>query len=487
MLAAALVLSAAASGAAVTPASAGTEQARTINWRPCVENAQADCGTLTVPIDWANPALGTIDLALARRKATDPAHRIGSVVVDPGGPGGPGAEWVATGSVLSEQVRQRFDVIGFDPRGVTKSHALTCDRSVLTQVPTTDPGTPQGFADLVAYNRRVAENCRHNSGPLYDHVDDLSVVRDIDAIRAAVGDRKLTYYGTSYGTLMGQQYAELFPDRVRALVLDSNMDHSLPGADFFRTEAATAEDGFTEFTKWCAANTACALHGQDLGTVFDQLRAKAERGELHLPGSSQVLTPMLLTAYTTSYLYGPDWARLANWLKSASEGGQLTASSVPDEQQPFYPQASFCSDWTPGLDSAATVAAQRRADAVQAPHLRLSGLAWRASLNCVGHPVRTTNPPHRYRTAGAPPILMVNSLHDPATPYAWAQHAASQIPSATLLTYEGWGHVAYDKSPCVAALTDQYLVTLELPAKGTRCAAVPPATTAASAPRAVQF
>ncbi|MBV8931479.1 MAG: alpha/beta fold hydrolase [Kutzneria sp.] len=469
--------------AAAPPAAAAqAPTAGAITWSPCRQDATIDCGTLAVPVNWSDAKDGTVQLALARRKAKDPRARIGSLVVDPGGPGGSGVQLVLSDAIFSSQLKDRFDIVGFDPRGVGDSKALVCDQSVLDASPRSDPATSQGFADRVAYNRRLADNCRRRSGPLFDHVDDLSVVRDIDAIRAALGERKLTYYGVSYGTLMGQQYAEFYPDRIRALVLDSNMDHSSHTSEFFAEEAWADEAAFDEFTRWCAASDKCSLHGQDVGALFDRLYERAKQGRLHYPDQPRdPITPDDLSMLPVRLLYGPQWPQLADELASLDNGTPSALRvGAADIQLPYYLMPAFCSDWRIELTSAAGVAGQRSADAQLAPHLRISGLAWSVGLLCLGRTAPVPNPQHPYRIQGAPPILMVNNWYDPATPYAWAVDAASQIPSATLLTYEGWGHGSYDKSPCVADIVDSYLMTLALPPRDTHCPAVMPANEVAS-------
>lgn len=188
-----------------------------MTWTPCAEDPTADCGTLTVPIDWADPRGATVDLALVRRKATDPASRTGSLVLNPGGPGGPGAQVVLDKSYpFSDEITRRFDIVGFDPRRVGASHPVVCTTGLLAQMPDVlQVRSEADFSALLDYNRRLREDCRARTGPLFDHVDTLSVVRDLDALRAALGEDKLTYYGVSYGTLIGQLYAERFPQRVR--------------------------------------------------------------------------------------------------------------------------------------------------------------------------------------------------------------------------------------------------------------------------------
>ena len=468
---------AAVSLAAPAAEAAPAQPARTITWAPCAEDATVDCGTLVLPINWDSPRDGTFSLAVARRKAKVPSERIGSLVFDPGGPGGPGvATLLGSPNMFSPQLQNRFDIIGFDPRGVGQSQAIKCDSAVLATAPTAPADTPKGYADAVAFNRKLLDDCRKVSGPLVDHVDDLSVVKDIDAIRAALGEQKLTYYGVSYGTLMGQQYAELFPSHVRALALDSNMDHSQQTTGFLATEAQTDEDAFHEFVKWCDRDTTCVLHGQDVDALFNQLYAKAQAGTLVDPDSKQTISPDRLSDLPVGYLYGPDWQYLAQELKSLVDGNATTFGPKADTTQPVYFPLAFCSDYRFTLPNATSVALQRKIDNKVAPVTRVSGIGWGAAMQCLGT-AKVANPQHPYRIHGTPPILMVGGEHDPATPYAWSVSAASQIPAATLLTYDGWGHGQYFKSPCVVDATDQYLISLKMPAKGTHCPAVPPNTT----------
>ncbi|MGA5763037.1 alpha/beta hydrolase [Nonomuraea bangladeshensis] len=481
---------------ATTRTTGATGAAPAVRWAPCAENAAVECGTLTVPIDWNNPRGGTFELALARRRASDPAARIGSLVINPGGPGGSGVdavlgEWLG----FTPEITSRFDVVGFDPRGVARSHPITCSLELAVQAP--DPTALRSQADwnaMLAFNRRYADDCRRRTGPLFDHVHTGNVIRDLDALRAALGDDKLTYYGISYGTLIGQLYAERYPRRVRALALDSNMDHSLGTQAFLDTESWTAQDSFDEFVAWCGRTDTCALHGRDVRALWHELLAKAERGELTFPGQPDfVLRKLDLVGIAFSAFYGPIWRELAELLAAMESGtgtvspllAPVTAKKAAVAAEETINDASFvfCQDYAlPVRDFREWDRLLRRSAAI-APDMLISSAAHPLTLTCQG--TRTPNPQHRLKVDGSPTLLVGNSLHDPATPYPWAVNAAAQIGrEARLLTYEGWGHGIYGHGECPTGAIDRYLVSGELPAKGARCPAVPPAEVSAkSAPR----
>jgi pimeloyl-ACP methyl ester carboxylesterase len=477
LLTAAAITAVAGGLLAAAPASAA--EAGTIDWKPCADAPGVDCGTVTVPIDYGHPGAGTTSIALARRKATDPQARIGAVLMDPGGPGGPGAGQVKAGWSLSAAVTRRFDTVGFDPRGIGDSTQIKCGLDEVIADHPLVPANQAEFEQLAQYNRKLGESCGRLTGPLARFADTRTVARDMDAIRAALGEKKLTYYGVSYGTLMGQQYAEQFPDKVRALVLDSNMDHSQQGAwDFLQSETQSVQAEFGEFVAWCGRTTTCALHGQDVSKVTRALQDKAARGELKDPESGEVITPLTLAGYFQGSFYGPDWDRLATELKSLSDGAKPAVKSTPRDDIPVNTvfQSVFCDDWRLPVHNYAELETYRRAAAASAPDIKVNSLGWQAVTACIGWPEKTSNPQHPLQVHGAPPLLVLSSEFDPATPYAWSRTVARQT-GGTLLTYDGWGHGAYFKnSDCVTKATDDYLITGKLPATGTHCAAVEPGT-----------
>jgi pimeloyl-ACP methyl ester carboxylesterase len=332
-----------------------------------------------------------------------------------------------------------------------------------------------------------------------EHADTLSVVRDLDAIRAALGDRQLNYLGTSYGTLIGQQYAETFPHRIRALVLDSNMDHSLGTAGFLYTEAWTAQDSFDEFVAGCGRDPGCSLSGRDIRAFWAHLLARAERGELTLPGIPDYrFDAFNLIDFALLFLSLPAWRDLADILIAIDTGSPVAtvnaaaASAVagkrnrPAGRQDVLPnpfRAVFCEDWHLPVRNYAAFATHMAVQRAIAPDLRYHPSALLGTVSCLGWPSTVNNPQHRLRVDVSKRLLMLNALHDPDTGYVWAVNAARQLgDAARLVTYEGWGHGVYGRGECVTSTVHDFLFTLAVPAHGTRCpASEPPGAAARSA------
>ncbi|WP_176968616.1 alpha/beta fold hydrolase [Amycolatopsis xylanica] len=448
--------------AGVAPAEAAAPPGR-VQWRPCPQDATADCATLLLPIDYADPKLGTFPLAVARRKATDPAKRTGVLMLNPGGPGASGVNLaLKSDQLLGAEVRARFDVIAFDPRGVAGSAPIRCSNSLLGQNPG-EPHDQTGFTALAAYNQKLRADCRRQSGPIFDHADTLSVVRDMDALQAALGEEKVNFLGFSYGTQIGQQYAQLFGDRVRAMVLDGNMDHSLSLDRFLPTAAAAGEDAFRAFASWCEAESACALHGKPVLEHFSKLLDLADQGGLVEDGGGAASTFYVIQAVYSRLVAG-DMPGLANWISTLHPGFAARQASSTVTANPRA--AIFCQDWTPRITDYADWQRIVRGERGAAPHLRYSSEAREAALSCVGWPRKANNPPAPVRFGSGPAILLVNPAHDPATGYAWAEGLHRQTANRTvLLRADLIGHTAYPRTECVRAAVENYLVELAIPAQ----------------------
>ncbi|MFD4669815.1 alpha/beta fold hydrolase [Lentzea sp. NPDC058450] len=429
---------------------AHAEPARAIAWAACPDDPEGECGTLSVPLDWAKPRGERIDLAIARHQATDPARRLGVLVVDPGGPGGSAAEFALSG-LFSAEVRARFDIVGIDQRGTGGSLAIRC-ADLLPGGPSIHPGDEAGFKALLKHNRDVLAKCRDRSGPVFDHADGATVAQDMDAARRALGERKISYFGLSYGTVFGQAYAERFGRNLRAMVLDSVVDHSADLLRFVGDRAAASDDAFREFEKWCGSSTDCSVHGQDVRQAWEAALVRADAG----PGGRQELLDNMYFA-----LRGPDWLYAAD----------LIAGTPSFRSQAFEPNygsvrlATVCQDFSLRLDTYREYQRMRADELRRSPILRGSFLGHDEATACAGIAGRPANSPHRLDIGDAPKIMVINSKYDPTTPHAWAVNIKKQAPRNTaLLTYEGWGHIAYPRSACTRSNVDNYLLGLTTPA-----------------------
>ncbi|MBP2471227.1 pimeloyl-ACP methyl ester carboxylesterase [Crossiella equi] len=470
----------AVTGTVVAPGAASAVEAEVeyaappLDWQPCAGAPGVDCASLEVPVNWAKPAGEKIKIGLARRKVADPAKRLGAVLMDPGGPGGSGVASVKSRPLFTQAVRERFDQVGFDPRGINTSTQLRCDQDLAGQaLNARHPASQADFDRLATLNRQLHDSCRANSGALAENVDNLATVRDMDAIRAALGEKKLTYVGYSYGTIMGQQYAERFPHRIRAFVLDGNMDHSLRTAwDFMRTETAPVEKSFLNFAQWCDTSDKCALKGQDTKAVYAGLREKARAGTLVDP-SGQKIDFYTLSRYAFSAGSPSSWASLGEVLKTLRDGAATDAALPQPAAVGNVPYPSiWCSDWSFPVRDYAEYKGLRERLARQFPNVQWSPYVDHA-LTCVNSGTKNTNPQRPLHIRNAPPLVMVGNINDPATTYEWNVTAARQS-GAHLITYEGYGHTAYGdngRSPCVNAAVEDYLVNLKPPKRGLSCPA----------------
>ncbi|MFF9345731.1 alpha/beta fold hydrolase [Streptomyces sp. NPDC014734] len=471
----------------------------TIDWKPCPQDTSADCGTLRLPVDWARPSGERFDLAVARRRATDPDRRVGVLLVNPGGPGASGVDFAVADApaYFSTGVQERFDIIGFDPRGIGRSRPVVCSGELLDRRPSSYPRDQAAFDQLASFNRALQDDCRQHSGPIADHADTLAVVRDMEAIRRALGEERINYFGHSYGTLIGEQYAEQYGDRIRSMALTANIDHSIGLRDFLVSSATAAEDSFHEFVKWCESNPSCALHGRDVTAVWDGLLNRADRGEITDPENpGRLLDAHTITLSAFQTFYGPNRSGLASYVAaldaqrparqqrtrparpetSPGASPETPPETSPAERQrtkaePFH--AVFCQDWRFRPKDYQEFARLTEAELRAAPHMRGAPRVHDAVAGCVGRPDEVNNPQHRLRITEAPRILMLHSRHDPANHFSWASDVHRQTRGTTvLLPYEGAGHSVYGRSACTRGAVDAYLTELSIPSAGSGC---PPA------------
>jgi pimeloyl-ACP methyl ester carboxylesterase len=459
--------------------------AQQLDWQPCDHGFQ--CARLLVPFDYAHPGGKRFSLPVIKLPATGPGHRVGPLVINPGGPGGSGVQYaLAARSEFPPAVAARFDIVGFDPRGVAGSKpALACMTGPeLDKYLGTDemPGNTAELAPIVAQSKLYAQRCEQNSKALLPYVGTENAARDMDVLRAALGQSRLTYLGKSYGTYLGTWYAQLFPHRVRALVLDGAVDPDTTGLQADTVQAEGFQTAFGSFAAWCRARSGCPL-GQDAAGQLEALIVRANSRPLSQElGTGQVASGALLLNGVAAALYSKStWPDLKDALVNAFNGDgtvlvQLANLLLERNADGTYANlvdantAISCVDrpWPRSLASwqAAASAAERAAPLFGA------SIVW-GNLPCAYSPVAAA-PPVAIKAAGAAPILVVGTTRDPATPYRWARALAADLSSGVLLGWNGDGHTAYGEgSSCVDTIVNAYLISLKVPRSGTLCPGAP--------------
>jgi pimeloyl-ACP methyl ester carboxylesterase len=439
-----------------------------VAWQPCADQPTVDCGTLRVPLDWKRPGAAKVGLGLARHVARDPAHRVGTVFVNPGGPGGSGVEITKFADlVFTPQLNARFDIVGIDPRGVAASTPVTCTTELSPPGYTLFPRSEQQFDQMVAHNRAVGQSCLHGTGPLLGHVDTVSAARDIEAVRQALGLSTVNFLGLSYGTQLYANYAELYPHRVRAMALDAALEHSLADVTMLADEISAAEDSFNRFAAWCRATPTCALYGQDVGRVYDDLVVAADRRPIPTAGAVRPVSGEDIRLNTQDKLlfpqatvFGGGWPALATAIAGLRAGDATAFATPPAASHTDFRYAALaigCMDWRSEIHNYGEMQQRIELGRQLAPHLQGAVQTWTLA-RCIGWPVDTANPVRRLDVRGAPTILIINATHDPSTPYEWAHGLVAQIRGSALLTRVGDGHTSYLANACAQAVIDRYLV-----------------------------
>lgn len=469
-----------------------------LNWAPCATNDQ--CATATAPLDWSQPAGRTISLALVRHVATGP-QRLGSLFVNPGGPGASGVDFVkqSLNYAVSAQVQSAYDVIGFDPRGVGASTAVRCfdtaaelDHFIFDL--NTQPRASAAWLDArVADSASYAAACAQKSGDLLSHVDTVSAAKDLDMLRAVVGDGALNYLGYSYGTLLGATYADLFPTRVGRMVLDGALDPASSNVDVLLNQAKGFENALRAYLVWCLQQKQCPFAPGGAGhpgtapaaaevdaamTIVGKLLDALERTPLTGKDGRKLGADTMLTAIIAPLYSKSQWPALTQVFQAVAGGSADAALASADS---YYSRvngvyqdnsteafsAVNCLDYPVTADRAQwakDAAALAAAAPVMGPYLSYGDAV------CAAWAAKSTRTPAPVKAVGSPDILVVGTTGDPATPYQWAVNLAGELPKGHLITNTGEGHTAYNKSnSCVNNAVDDFLLSGKVPATDPRC------------------
>ncbi|MQA98136.1 MAG: alpha/beta fold hydrolase [Streptosporangiales bacterium] len=463
---------------------------QSLDWSDCSTGGESgdsfECAKLEVPLDYDKPDGERIKIALIRLPAEDSDSRIGSLVINPGGPGGSGIDYArAARQVITAGVRQRFDIVGFDPRGVGESAPVRCLASARIDHYLGLDGTPDTSAEvraLRAGGEEFAEGCAKRAAKMLPHVGTADAAKDMDVMRAALGDEKLTYLGKSYGTFLGAYYAEQFPGGVRALVLDGALDPAVSPLDVNEQQSKGFEVALESFAADCVKQPDCPVGGN--GNVeravrdIQRLIASTDQRPLsNALGDGREVNEARTSLGVLSALYDKGtWSYLRQALQRAQQGDGTTLLQLGDFLMGREQDGSFtnqteanlavnCLDrrWPHDVDEYAEAA-----ERTEAPTFGES-VMW-GSLVCGSWAQPGIEDARPLRAKGAAPILVVGTTRDPATPYAWSEGLAEQLDSGVLLTRDGDGHTGYRSgSPCTDAAVDAYLLEGTPPKDGARC------------------
>lgn len=467
---------------ASAPAGLDSFYSQEVVWEPCENGFQ--CAKVTVPMDYANPGGDKIQLAALRAPST--GKKSGSLLVNPGGPGGSGYDFVkdAAGTHFSQSVRANYDLVGFDPRGVKRSAPVKCmtdEERDAARAKIYDLETDAGLASALADNKAIAEQCSAQTGPSLGHIDTISAAKDLDILRAVVNDAKLNYLGYSYGTFLGSTYASLFPNNVGRMVLDGALDPSISNEDLTMGQAVAFEKAIRSYVAKCLQSDGCPLKGtvdtgvqqiRDLITAVQNRPWQAKDGRM-------VNGTMLVSGLITPLYNDQSWPALTQALEAALRGDASLMLRLADlgadrgadgkytSNSTFAFNAINCLDYPMVSDTASMRAEDQR---LRQASPTLGYFFAYGGTNCVDWPYKNVRSPAPVGYTGQSPIVVIGTTGDPATPVEWAASLRKQLGNASLMTWRGEGHTAYGRAnSCLEDAVDSYLVDGKVPADNTVC------------------
>jgi pimeloyl-ACP methyl ester carboxylesterase len=452
-----------------------------VSWTACEDDTE--CADIWVPLDYSDPDGTAITLKAKRDPADDPSKRLGSLFVNPGGPGEPGLD-LSTGAPVGDTVRDAYDVVGFDPRGVGSSTPIECLTDAqrdefISSDPT--PDTPDEVTELEDLWRQYTDGCQEKSGALLGHVSTVEVARDLDVMRGVVGDDKLSYLGFSYGTFIGATYAGLFPDNVGRMVLDGAVDPLAKPLTTQLNQTAGFQKALEAYLAFCVDKGDCPL-GDSVDAAQDRLiQLLADIDAQPLPTSSgRELTEGLAFYGVILPLYSEQlWPTLTLELQQAMQGkgdGLLAVSDLYTDRGKDGTYANNSTDVQaavncldrPQDESLQDIEADRQQFLQRSPVFGPAGMWF--PYACSHWPLKAAEPLPDFAAKGAAPIVVVGTTRDPATPYQQSVRLAQELESGVLLSRDGDGHTAYGSgNDCIDDALDAYLATGKVPTDGTRC------------------
>jgi pimeloyl-ACP methyl ester carboxylesterase len=452
-----------------------------LSWTSC--RSQDQCGELTVPLDYRHPDGATIRLALLRVPAADRGQRIGSLVVNPGGPGGSGVDYAASASrTFGKPLLDHFDIVGFDPRGVGHSDPIDCISDAQLDAYVAEdpvPDTPAERRTYARWNKTLATGCAKS--PVGAHISTVDAARDMDVLRAALGEPRLDYFGASYGTKLGTTYADLFPGKVGRFVLDGAVDPTLDSEQLALQQAAGFETALRSYVQNCVStSTSCYL-----GTSVDEglakikaLLAQIEQQPLPTGGDRELSGGNAFYGVAVTLYDRSSWIYLTQALKQAFGGDGSVLLELADfytsRTEQGYSDNSMEAQYDIScLDDPSAIKPGQVASVL--PEFEKASptfgdvFAW-GLTSCADFTARADEPAPPVGAPGAAPIVVIGTTRDPATPLRWAQHLASLLSSGVLVTRDGDGHTAYNSgNSCVDGAVEDYLVDDTVPKDGLSC------------------